>query len=402
MALSAEKRNVGVLALCQVLFNTGRGLTFLMASIAGAAMLGDDLTFATAPITAMLVGTAFGTLPSAQLMRRIGRKAGFVVGSLIGAVGGAVSMVAVMEQNFLLFNFGILLFGIYSGFAQQYRFAAADSASPAFKAKAISWVLAASVIGAFTGPEAANLTKDLIGGAEFAGALGFLSIVTLLSGIVVLGIDIPKLSKQEMADTGRPLGEIFRMPVVIVAVISATFGYCVMTFLMTATPIAMTIGASHAFNDAKFVIEWHIVGMFAPGFFTGSLIARHGAPKIIYAGNILMLGSLAVAIAGTEVLHFWVALFLLGVGWNFAFTAGTALLTEVDVPSERAKVQGTNDLIVFTCLAFASLFSGTVYHLMGWDWVIILALPMIIIPMLSVMWLGMVRRRAVAAAEAAE
>jgi MFS family permease len=392
MILSQEKRNVVVLAVCQVLFNTGRGLTFLVAAIASAAMLGDDLRLATAPITMMLIGTAAGTLPSAHLMRRFGRKWGFVAGSLIGALGGLLAMSALTDQNFILFNVAILLFGVYSGFAQQYRFAAADTASAEFKAKAIALVLAAGVVGAFTGPEAGRLGKELWG-ADFVGSFAILTVVTLLSGLAVLGIDIPKLTKQEYADPGRPLGVIFRQPAVIVAVITASLGYMVMTFLMTATPIAMTVGAHHGLDSTAFVIEWHVVGMFAPGFFSGTLIKRYGTLRIIAIGNALLLAAVAAALSGTGFWHFWLSLFFLGVGWNFAFTGGTTLLTEIDTPSERAKLQGTNDFIVFTLLAFASLFSGTVYHLLGWVWVNLLALPMIVISLAAVLWLAALRRR---------
>ena len=239
-----------------------------------------------------------------------------------------------------------------------------------------------------------SLGKDLLGGTEFVGAFAILTGVTLAAGLAVLGIDIPKLSKAEFDDPGRPLGEIFRMPAVIVAVITATFGYAVMTFLMTATPLAMTVGASLPFSDTALVIEWHIVGMFAPGFFTGSLINRFGSPRIIGAGNALLLTAVAIALTGSAVWQFWLSLVCLGVGWNFAFTGGTALLTEIDTPSERAKLQGTNDFIVFAFLAMASLTSGTIYHLLGWQWVNILAVPLIVISLCSVLWLVATRRRA--------
>ena len=394
MASTRDKRNVFVLAICQALFNSGRSLTFLAAALTGASMLGDDLRFATLPITMMLVGTATGTVPSAQLMRWLGRKAGFVISSVVGAIGAAICMNALMENSFLWFNIGLFLFGLYSGAAQQYRFAVADAAPDEFKAKAISLVLAAGVVGAFVGPETAGLTKDLIGTAEFTGTFAALMGFTLATGIIVLGIDIPKLTKEEYEDSGRPLGEILLQPTAIVAIIAATFGYGIMNFLMTATPLAMQVGAEHQFNDTKFVIEWHVVGMFAPGFFTGSLINRFGVLKIITTGALLQVVAVAVALFGTSVPHFWVSLFLLGIGWNFAFTGGTTLLTRVHTASERAKVQGTNDLIVFTGMAMSSLFSGTLYHFMGWQWVNYAALPMISIVLIAVIWLAFSEHRA--------
>ena len=392
MRLSREKKNVGVLGLCQVLFNTGRGLTFLASGLVSEGVF-DAGVLVTIPLTMMLIGTAAGTLPSALLMRRIGRKAGFVVGSVIGTGGALLAALAIIEVQFVLFNASIFLFGLYSGFAQQYRFAAADVASADFKATAIALVLAAGVMGAFTGPYSAIIGKDWIDGSAFAGSFLILAGCALLSGLVVLGIDIPKLTKAEFDDPGRPLLEIFKAPVVIVAVIAATFSYVVMNLLMTVTPISMQYGYSFGDGDVALVISWHVVGMFAPGFVTGSLIKRFGTLQIITVGLALLTGAVAVALLGVEFWHFWVSLFLLGCGWNFAFTGGTALLTEIDTPSERAKLQGTNDFIVFTAVAFASLVSGAVYQLLGWNWVNILAVPMIVIAMAAVTWLALTRRR---------
>ena len=393
MPSSRDKRNVLVLAICQGLFNSGRGLTFLAATLTGANMLGDDLRFATVPITMMLVGTAAGTIPSAHLMRWLGRKAGFIITSLIGTVGAILSMYALLENSFIGFNFGIFLFGLYGAAAQQYRFAVADAAPDNFKAKAISLVLAAGVLGAFIGPETVELTKDVLGSTEFAGTFVALALFTLATGIIVIGIDIPRLTREEYTDKGRPLGEILLQPVAIVAVISATLGYVIMNLLMTATPLAMLVGEGHVFNDTKFVIEWHAVGMFAPGFFTGSLINRFSVLNVIIVGAILQAASVAIALIGSSVPHFWVSLFLLGIGWNFVFTGGTKLLTEVHTPSERAKVQGMNDFIVFTGMAIASLCAGTVYHFLGWQWVNFAALPMIVIILIAVMWLKILQRQ---------
>ena len=395
MPSSRDKRNVLVLAICQGLFNSGRGLMFLSATLTGVNMLGDDVRYATVPITMMLVGTAAGTIPSAHLMRWIGRKAGFVITSLIGTVGAMLSMYALLENSFIGFNFGIFLFGLYGAAAQQYRFAVADAAPDNFKAKAISLVLAAGVLGAFIGPETVELTKDALGSVEFAGSFVALAIFTLATGIIVIGIDIPRLTREEYTDKGRPLGEIILQPVAIVAVISATLGYVVMNLLMTATPIAMKVGLVYDFEWIKIVIIWHTVGMFAPGFFTGSLINRFGVLNIITTGAILQAAAVAIALIGTSVPYFWFSLFLLGIGWNFAFTGGTKLLTEVHTPSERAKVQGMNDFIVFTGMAIASLCAGTLYHFLGWQWVNLAALPMIAVILIAVIWLKIVQRRSI-------
>ena len=347
----------------------------------------------------MLVGTAASTLPSALLMRRVGRKLGFVTGSLIGAVGGGICMYAIGENSFLLFNIGIFLFGVYSGSAQQYRFAAADAAPTDFKPMAISLVVAAGVVGAFVGPQSTLLTKDLFPAAEFMGAFGALMCFTLLSGFIVLAIDIPKLTKLEYEDKGRPLGEIMAQPKFIVALIAAAFGYATMNLLMTATPVTMKLGLFPTESTAS-VVQWHVVGMFAPGFFTGNLIKRFGSLRIILVGTFMFACAVAVALSGQTLAHFWTALFLLGIGWNFSFTGGSVMLTEVHTPSERAKVQGTNDLIVFTTMAISSLFSGTIYHFLGWAWVNFATVPMIAIMFSAALWLGL-RQRADRRARAA-
>ena len=394
MASYRDKRNVFVLAICQALFNSGRGLTFLVAALAAINLLGEASALLTVPITMMLVGTASGTIPAAQLMRWLGRKTGFVISSLIGAIGGGICMYALSENSFIIFNIGIFLFGLYSGAAQQYRFAVADAAPDEFKAKAISLVIAAGVFGAFIGPEAAVRAKDLIGSTEFVGSFGALIGFTLASGFIVLGIDIPKLTTEEYADSGRPLHKILFLPVAVVAIVSATFGYAVMNFLMTATPISMQLGNEYVIHEVKVVIQWHVVGMFAPGFFTGSLINRIGVLKTVSLGAFLQFAAVMVALAGTTLPHFWLSLFLLGIGWNFAFTGGTTLLTEVHTASERAKVQGTNDFIVFTGMAISSLFSGTLYHFMGWNWVNMATLPMIGVVMVAVFWLALWKKTA--------
>ena len=365
---------------------------FLAATLVSANMLGGDLAFVTAPITIMLVGTASGTLPAAHLMRLFGRKVGFVVGSLIGAGGCWVCYISLPDNNFLMFNAGMFFYGIYSGFSQHYRFAVADAAPENFKAKAISLVLAASVVGAVVGPETAKVTRDLFVDVEFAGSMLALIGICLASGLIVTFIDIPKLSREEYADKGRPLTEIIRQPTFIVAFIAAAIGYVAMNILMTATPLAMRLGSNFTFNDTALVIEWHIVGMFAPGFFTGHLIQRFGHIKVIVAGGFLLLLAVTVALGGLTLTHFWVAMFLLGAGWNFTFTGGTTLLTEVYTPSERNKVQGIYDFTVFSIMALSSLSSGALFHFLGWTWVSLSALPLIVALLAATMWLAWARK----------
>lgn len=394
-------RNVVVLAICQVLFNSGRTLTFIAASLVAVAMLGDDLTFVTVPITMMLVGTAAGTLPAAYAMRAWGRKFGFFMGAAVGATGSAIAAFAIGIDSFILFNIGIFLFGLYGGAAQQYRFAAADAAPEHIRAKSISLVVAMGVVSAFVGPETVLMTKDLFGGVPFEATFWALMVFCLLAAAIVLGIDIPKLTKAEFDDSGRPLSRIVAVPAFIIALIAALFGYMAMNFLMTATPVTMRI---EAFTDNNIVrvIQWHVVGMFAPGFFTGTLIQRTGVVRVIVLGSALLLGSVIVALAGDSFAHFFAALFLLGVGWNFAFTGGTVLLTEVHTPSERAKVQGMNDFILFSGLAISSLSAGMVFHFFGWMWVNLATVPLILAVLLPAIWLRAIRKKEQADARLAQ
>lgn len=400
MAFSRAHKNVLVLAVGQAIFNSTRALSILVATLVSAKMLGPDLTFVTAPITVMLVGTTFATLPAAHFMQRFGRRAGFVLGGLVGALGGAVCLWAITVDSFVLFNAGVFLFGIYSGFAGLQRFAAADAAEPAFRARAISWVIAAGLVGAVVGPETAKLTRMGIEGIEYAGTMVALIGFTLASAVVSLLVDLPRPTREQRAETGRPLPEILKQPAIVVAIAAGMIGFVTMNLLMTTTPIAMRIGHGFHFDDAALVIEWHILGMFAPGLVTGSLIARFGSIRIIAAGGVLLLATIAIALHGVSLWHFWIAMFVLGIGWNFSFTGGTTLLTEFHTPAERAKVQGTNDFIVFTFMAMSSMFSGTLYYLMGWAWVNYAALPMVVVMMALLVWLGVVRRRGAPPAEA--
>ena len=394
-------KNIFVLASCQALFFSGRTLTFFTASLVSMAMLGGDLTFATVPITMMLIGTSLGTLPAAFLMRAWGRKWGFAFGSCVGAIGALIASQAVAADNFILFNLGILVSGVYGGFAQQYRFAAAEIAPKHLKEKTVSIVIAMSVIGAFVGPETALLAKNWIIGVPFQGTFWVLAAFNMLSGIIILYVNIPKLTQQEHEDTGRPLLKIVASPTFIVALISALLGYVVMNFLMVVTPLTMETTKTQIFSheNIKLVIQWHVAGMFLPGFLTGHLIKKFGVVRIIATGAAILLISVLVALNGQTFNHFLVALALLGIGWNFTFTGGTILIIEVHTSAERAKVQGTNDFLIFTGLAISSLMAGSVYHFLGWDWVNYTMLPIILTILLSALWLRSIRRKEQATAK---
>jgi MFS family permease len=395
--MDPAKKNVAVLALCQVFFTSSAVILAVTASLVGFDMLGEDKTLATAPISGMVIGTALATFPAAMLMKRIGRRAGFRVGALIGMAGALVASLSIVWLNFWLFSFGVLLLGMFNGFAQHYRFAAADVASVAFRGRAISLVLAGGVAAAFLGPEIAKVSVDIIPAARFLGP--YLVIVVLMAAtMLVVGlVDIPVQDDGAGETAARPLRVIARQPAFVIAVLASVVGYSVMALMMTATPIAM-VTHDHSFGDAAFVIQWHALAMFAPSFVTGSIIRRVGVVNVIIAGIVLIAASIAVALSGTGLAAFWIALFLLGIGWNFMFVGGTTLLTETYRPSERAKVQGVNDLAVFGSVAIASLSSGVLLQSFGWQAVSYGAVPFLLVASIAVAVFALSRRSAQARA----
>src|SRR3990172_5128163 len=270
--------------------------------------------------------------------------------------------------------------------------APADSASIDFKSKAISLVLAGGIAGGILGPETSKVSKDFFVQAAFAGSYLSLGVFCLLAIGLILLIDIPPLTVAERKESGRPLTAIARQPAFLVAVLSAVVGYGVMNLLMTATPLAM-VACQHPFSDAAFVIQWHVIAMFAPSFFTGTLIKRFGVVNVMLTGVVLNFGCIAVALAGLEVAHFWAAMVLVGVGWNFMFIGGPPFLTECHTPSERGKVQGANDLAIFLTMIATSLSSGLLFTLQGWELMNQLAVPFLLLAGIAMLWLAAVWRR---------
>jgi MFS family permease len=354
--------------------------------------LAADKSLATLPITLMVVGTAMTTIPAALFMGRFGRRNGFVFGALIGSMGGAVAAYAIVAQSFALFCLGHLLVGVYQGFANYYRFAAAETAGESFKGPAISLVLAGGVVAAVAGPEIGKWTKDMLAPAAFAGSYVALGGLSVFAAFVLLLIDMPKPVARAFRTRGRSLPTIMRQPVFLVAAAGAAIGYAVMILVMTATPLAM-VAHRHAVGDAVFVIQWHVLGMFVPSFFTGGLIRRFGAVTILLCGIVLLLVHVTVAVTGTDLLHFTSALVLLGVGWNFAFIGGTTLLTETHTAEEQAKTQAANDFIVFGTVALASLSSGWLLQRFGWQTLNYVAVPILLLAGSLAAWL-LLRRHA--------
>jgi len=382
--VETAKKNVAVLATCQALLFTNNSTAIALNGLAGYALAANK-ALATLPVTAWVIGGALSTLPASLLMKRIGRRAGFTVGALTGMVGASICSVALYFGNFWLFCFGTMVFGVYNAVAQYYRFAAADAASADFKAKAISLVLAGGLVGGIVGPELSKHTVDLLA-THYLGAylslIGFLALVVL----VVQWLDIPVPAAAAHKEPARPLAQIMAQPVFVVAVLAAAIAYGVMNLLMTATPLAMGL-CGHPYSAAATVIGWHVIGMFGPSFFTGSLIKRFGVLQVMGAGALLLYVVVAIALSGIGVAHFWFALVLLGVGWNFLYIGGTTLITEACTPPERAKTQGVNDLIIFVVMATSSFSSGLLLEKSGWQLLNYLALPFVTAAAVAVLWL---------------
>ena len=400
MASAQDWKNVGVLSTCQMLFSAGRTLANTTAPLI-ALEIGTNKALTTLPVTLLVVGTALSTFPASYLMRRVGRGPGFFTGSMIGAAGAATSLGGIYLRDVWIFCAGMLLFGFFAGFAHLYRFAATDSAPPEFRGRAISLVLAGGVFAAFLGPALARYGQYAFSPVQFFGAYVFLICLALLTAIIVLAVDIPKLTAKEAADPGRPIWQIMRDPVFVVACVSATIAQGIMNLLMTATPLAMH-HAHHMFSATTHVVAWHVFFMFAPGFFTGALIDRFGAITMIITGMAINMVCVAAALHGEGFWNFWLSLSLLGLGWNFAFTAGTTLLTEVHTPSERAKVQAANNFILYVVVGFVSIASGALMHFFGWKWVNLGALPLLVIATAAALWLSAHRKKTAPAQAAAE
>jgi MFS family permease len=382
-------RDIFLLACCQALLLTNASGLITMNGLVGYA-LADTKTLATLGVTIYVLGSAVATMPASLWMARVGRRTGFMAGALINVAGCALAVLAISRGSFVLYCVATGVMGIYNAIGLQYRFAAAEVAAPADKAKAISLVLAGGVVGGLLGPESVRRAMDLF-------ATPFLGGFVVLAGFAVMALGVqsrlhvPPPTQDERSGGGRPLAVIMRQPVFIVAALSGAVGYGLMNLLMTATPIAMSF-CSHPFGAAALVIQWHVVGMYAPGFVTGSLIRRFGALNVILAGIALVATCVAVALNGITVAHFLIALMLLGVGWNFMYTGGTALLTESYSPPEKARTQGANDFLVFATMGVSSLASGAMVSTAGWEAMSRAMLPILVGVAAVVIWFAWRRR----------
>lgn len=387
------KRAVFILIWAQSVLGAQMPVHFILGGLAGK-MMSPDPALATLPISMTVLATMFAAPMMSSIMGRWGRRTGFVLGAFAATVSAALAVYAISNQNFTLYLVASLLLGIYMGAHGFYRFAATDLASPAFRPKAISWVMAGGLLSAVIGPELVKQFEHLLDPIPYAGAYQVLIVVNLIGVIPILFLNIPRPPRaKDTGDAGRPWRKILTDRTIVVAMFCAMVAYALMNLVMTSTPLAME-ACGFGVGDSADVVRIHVLAMFAPSFFTGSLVARFGAPSVIAAGLAILAGCAVVAIAGITFMHFAWALALLGVGWNFGFIGATSLLAGAHAPEEQSRVQGLNDFLVFGLVTVASFSSGALMHGIGWEAVNVAMLPALALAAVALIWLVLANRRA--------
>jgi predicted MFS family arabinose efflux permease len=384
------RANVIRLAVAQALTGANAAVIFATGSIVGVT-LAPSPALATLPISVYVVGIACGTLPTGAISRAYGRRAAFLVGTACGSLCGALAAVAILRGSFLLFCIATFLGGLYAAVAMSYRFAAADGASPAYRPKAISWVMAGGVFAGVLGPQLVQWTMNIWPPYLFAASFAAQAVVALVAAAILAGFDGPRPAPADLAG-GRPLREIARQPKFIAAAICGTVAYTIMNLLMTSAPLAMKF-CGLSLSDSNFGIQWHVVAMYLPSFFTGTLIARFGAPLVVATGLALEAVAACIGLSGISAMHFWAALIVLGLGWNFGFIGASALVVETHRPQERNKVQAFNDFLVFGMMAIGSFSSGQLLSSYGWWMVNTVAFPPVAIALICLVLTTWVARR---------
>jgi MFS family permease len=378
------RRNVFVLALAQALAGGNQAVLVTTGGIIGA-MLAPHKGLATVPISVMVIGMWLGTLPIGALARRYGRRLSLLVGATAGVVAGIICSIAVLHGSFSLFLAGAFCSGIYAASHHAYRFAAADTASVAFRPKAVSWVLAGGVASAVIGPQLIIFTKDYWPPYLFSVTFLCQAVLAVSAAAILLFLKIPRPPPLHETGSGRPLGEIIRSPRFITAAVCGAASYAMMNLVMTSAPLAM-LACDHSVTDATLGLQWHVLAMYIPSFFTGTLIIRFGVERIVILGLALIIGSGLVALHGIALWNFWTGLVLLGVGWNFAFIGATTMVTQCHTAAERNKVQAFNDFLVFGSMAVASFSSGQLLASFGWAAVNYVVFPTILAAGALLLW----------------
>lgn len=382
--------NVVRLAAAQALTGANSAVIFATGSIVGAT-LAPDMSLATVPLSMYVVGLAAGTLPTGAISRRFGRRWAFVIGTGLGTLTGLIGSLAILHASFALFCLATFLGGLYGSVAQSYRFAAADGASTAYRPKAVSWVMAGGVFAGVLGPQLVQWTMDIWSPYLFAFSFLVQAAVALIAMGIVAGVDMPKPAPADLHG-GRPLLTIVTQPRFIAAALCGVISYPMMNLVMTSAPLAMKL-CGLSLSDSNFGIQWHIVAMYGPSFFTGALIARFGAPKIVAAGLLLEAGAAGIGLSGITAMHFWATLIVLGVGWNFSFIGASALVLETHRPQERNKVQAFNDFLVFGMMAIGSFSSGQLLANYGWSAVNMVVFPPVAIGLVALSLASWARSR---------
>ncbi|MXQ11001.1 MFS transporter [Microvirga makkahensis] len=377
------KRNALVLACAQALGGSSPAIVVSLGGLVGQN-LAENKELATLPVSLLNLGLALGTIPAAILMRRAGRRIGYIVGAGIGLFGGCLAAFGIASFSFMLFCLGTTIIGMYGSFNQSYRFAATDAASETFKPRAIAWVMTGGLVAGVLGPQTVIWLRDAVQTAPFSGAFLGQAALALMSMAAVSFLKPVPVSVAPKAG-GRPLRHIVRQPRFIVAAVAGLVSYALMSFLMTAAPMAM-VGCGLPIEAAALGIQWHILAMFGPSFFTGRLISRFGKERVTAAGLALIAVSSIIGLSGIDITHFWATLILLGIGWNFGFIGATAMVTDCYRPEERTKVQAANDFLVFGSVAIASFSSGKLLNAGGWETVNWLVFPPVVIALLLLAW----------------
>ncbi|MGA7996646.1 MAG: MFS transporter [Bradyrhizobium sp.] len=384
------RSNVMRLAAAQALTGANSAVIFATGSIVGAT-LAPDISLATVPLSMYVLGLAAGTLPTGAISRAYGRRTAFIIGTGCGVATGLLGAFAILHASFALFCCATFLGGLYGAVSQSYRFAAADGASASFRPKAVSWVMAGGVFAGVLGPQLVQWTMDIWPPYLFAFSFVVQAAVALVAMLVLSGVDAPKPAPSDLQG-GRPLFEIVRQPRFIAAAICGIVSYPMMNLVMTSAPLAMKI-CGLSVSDSNFGIQWHIVAMYGPSFFTGSLIARFGAPKVVAAGLILEAAAATIGLSGITALHFWATLIVLGLGWNLGFVGASALVLETHRPQERNKVQAFNDFLVFGTMAVGSFSSGQLLANFGWSAVNLVVYPPVLLGLTVLAFASFTRRR---------
>lgn len=376
---SMHVRNLTILVACQLISATGSIVMVTLGGIIGST-LSTNKAFATLPLSMMVVAIAATTIPATILMHRVGRRRGFAMSSVCAATAVIVAVIALRQSSFLLFTMATMMFGINMAFTQQYRYAAAESVPPRYVARAVSFVLIGSIGGAFVGPILATRGELWIASIPYAGTMFALCALFLLQAALFLFMETtPEHTGPEELPAQRPLREIVRQPVFIVAVLGGTVGYGLMTLIMTATPLSMHINDGYSIEQTASVIRAHVLGMYVPSLAAGFLIERAGVTRLMFVGAFGLLVTSIIGLQGHTVMHYWWALVMLGVGWNFLFVGGTTLLTYTYSIKERFRAQAINEFLVFGTAATASLLAGTVMHYFGWSTLMLIPIPILIV-----------------------